>query len=422
MGKADSSEIYCVKNTYYIQRVNADGSLTQIGVVNGTSSDLRLKIANGSLYALGSFTTVSDGNNANPVSADGVAKWTGTVWQALPGNPQFTSTSYSGNASEIIDIAVNASGRIMLCGAIDTINGGAATSVAYYNGTSWSNAGTSTSTGSQGWIARVGLLETTASGDFIANGPFVSIGGVTTTHGLARYNGTSWTNIAGPGTLTFTNSIYPGLLVVDQSDGKIYFGCTTSTGGNQLKLCVVNTDLTTQDMNWPIENNGFLTVSSYFVPNFFSSGVHLISAYGKLYKNSGTNWTLFTSAGFGLTSQPRGLVKFTSGALSGKLLSPFIETTSAGKTNVLRNGICVYTQQASPTAPDQTITLNEDSSYSGLAPWAGCELRRHPELHCSVGPVKRICHLPKFSAPQQDAFVFTERERVRYRYHCLHCI
>lgn len=125
-----------------------------------------LALPDGSLYAGGEFT-VASGTVVN-----GIARWTGTVWQPLGGG--------------VVGVRVRAlarlpNGEIVAGGAFTQAGGIAAANIARWNGSSWAAMGAGSS-------VEVSALAIDGTGALIANGAYL----VDT---LAAWNGASWVGL-----------------------------------------------------------------------------------------------------------------------------------------------------------------------------------------------------------------------------------
>lgn len=166
------------------------------------------------LYAAGAFTT------AGGVSAQYIARWDGTAWSALSGQPN----------SQVWALAVfdDGSGPALYAGGVFTSIGGVgAQRIARWNGTAWSPVGTGIG---QYWVTALTVFDNGAGPALYAGGEFVSAGG-SPANGIVKWNGTAWSALdAG-----ITGGDYPtvwALTVFNDGEGSaLYAGGDFTTAG-----------------------------------------------------------------------------------------------------------------------------------------------------------------------------------------------
>lgn len=131
-----------------------------------------------SLYAGGSFVSMGG------VAANGLAKWNGTQWSAIPG------IGCLGYALEVFD---DGNGPALYVGGVVSVSGSSAAGIAKWNGAQWSALDIGVFGGS---FPRVYALATHDDG----TGPALYVGGRFTSAGasnllvnhIAKWNGTQW--------------------------------------------------------------------------------------------------------------------------------------------------------------------------------------------------------------------------------------
>ena len=147
---------------------------------------MRTDLFGGALYAAGQFTV------AGGVSADSVARWTGTAWQGVGGlGPNGPEGPFAyGNATAVFD-----DGRgpaLYVAGEFQTAGGVAARNIARYDGAAWSAVG-------GGVNAQVRCMEVfdDGTGDALyVGGDFDEAGGQAARF-IARWNGEAWSPVGG---------------------------------------------------------------------------------------------------------------------------------------------------------------------------------------------------------------------------------
>jgi trimeric autotransporter adhesin len=146
--------------------------------VNGEVFDLEL-LPGGDLVAGGAFL------NAGGTSASYVARWNGITWSNL-GN---------GVNGQVNALAAMPDGRLFAGGVFTTASGTPSNQIAVWDGSSWSAVGTGASNGvSHTTTAVIRDLLPLPNGNLIAGGRFSMAGGVAASR-VARWNGTTWSNV-----------------------------------------------------------------------------------------------------------------------------------------------------------------------------------------------------------------------------------
>ena len=134
--------------------------------------------ADGSLYAGGGFATVSG------VPASSVARWDGSTWSALGSGVQLGS----GEDAYVIALAVGADGSLYVGGYFTTAGGAPANRIARWDGSAWSPLGSGINPPSSGEnTTRVYALAVDANADLAIGGQFLGAGGITSPY-LALYD------------------------------------------------------------------------------------------------------------------------------------------------------------------------------------------------------------------------------------------
>ncbi|MDB5267652.1 MAG: hypothetical protein JWP58_692, partial [Hymenobacter sp.] len=185
------------------------------GLPDGADDDVHVVVRSGSdIYIGGSFTVVGN------VPANGVAKWNGTAWSALGTGVAFMQTN-----GLVYALAVAGNGDVYVGGNFNKAGGGGANFVAKWKGSVWSPLGPGAANGVDGTVY---ALAVGGNGDVYVGGQFNKAGGATANY-LARWNGTTWSQL---GTSTFNdfNSGVRALAIA--SNGDLYAaGGFTRAGG-----------------------------------------------------------------------------------------------------------------------------------------------------------------------------------------------
>lgn len=203
-------------------------------------------------YFVGTFTTIGG------VSANYVAKWTGSTFQALSTGPAsaagvqkiavgpdgsvyysayISATIYriykwNGSAwstladcthganARIDALAVGPDGTLYVGGNFTAAGGTAANNIASYNGSAWSALGTGTN-------GNVFALATDKAGNLYAGGEFTTAGGTTVNY-IAKWSASTWAAMGGGMTGSGTVGVYG--LYIDRV-GNLYAGGNFDTAG-----------------------------------------------------------------------------------------------------------------------------------------------------------------------------------------------
>ncbi|MGP1345374.1 MAG: FG-GAP-like repeat-containing protein [Phycisphaerales bacterium] len=178
------------------------------------------------LYAGGNFTT------ADGVEVNRIARWDGFMWSALTG-PGGTGVSGQVNALAVFD---DGGGPALYAGGNFTTAGGVTVNrIAKWDGIGWSALAGPSGVGVSGGPPSAGVDALAVFDDgsgpaLYAGGAFTTAGGVTVNR-IARWDGSSWSALTGPGG-TGVNSTVRALTVFDDGTGSaLYAGGGFITAG-----------------------------------------------------------------------------------------------------------------------------------------------------------------------------------------------
>lgn len=156
-------------------------AIAMVAVWNGTSWE-----------SLGALPLSFRGCNSLAVLANGdliaagstVARWSGSQWSTIGVVEGLFSPSSVNALAELPD------GRLAIGGRFSSVSGVGASNVAVLDALGWKPLGSGLGTAS----GSVAVLRVDANGDLIAGGPFAPQLPAAGPRGLARWNGTTWTN------------------------------------------------------------------------------------------------------------------------------------------------------------------------------------------------------------------------------------
>ena len=175
------------------------------------------------LYIGGSF------NEVGGVVASGVARWDGHTWSALPGAPT------NGNYGKVFALAVFDDGTgpgLYAAGEFSQVGSFSASNIARWNGSTWSPLAGPQGTGTNARILSLAVFDDGSGASLYAGGYFETAGGVRV-NGIAKWNGAQWSALAGPGGPGMSNTlVVTALAVFEDNDGPALFaGGHFSTAG-----------------------------------------------------------------------------------------------------------------------------------------------------------------------------------------------
>lgn len=142
--------------------------------LDGTASALHVA-ANGDLFVFGDFTT------AGGIVVNRTARWNGSTWAPLG----------VGTDGSVLSAAAMADGSLVVGGSFTQAGGAPASGVARWDGSAWTPLGSGIANFG---VHSVSSLLVLPGGDLLAGGLFGTAGGAPARN-LARWNGTSWSQV-----------------------------------------------------------------------------------------------------------------------------------------------------------------------------------------------------------------------------------
>src|SRR5206468_11042454 len=131
------------------------------------------------IYVGGYFTNISG------VAATNLARWDGSAWSQV-----------GGGLNSIVYSILPAGNDLYVGGIFFKAGDVFATNIARWNGANWSALGNGLSGVTNGFNSGVLTMATNASGHLIAGGVFLTAGGVPVNN-IAEWDGTQWLGLAG---------------------------------------------------------------------------------------------------------------------------------------------------------------------------------------------------------------------------------
>lgn len=174
-----------------------------------------LSVINGSLFAGGGF------NQAGGQTANNIARWDGAAWSSLSG------PSGIGTNNQVRALA-GLKGVLIAGGVFTTAGGRGVNRVASWDGAAWAPLATAADAGMNGQVLALAVYE----GALFAGGSFTLAGDLTVNH-VARWDGSNWSALAGPTAI----GISGGLAVVNAFgvfDGALIVGGSFTQAGGQV--------------------------------------------------------------------------------------------------------------------------------------------------------------------------------------------
>ncbi len=231
-------------NTYesVTSMISYNGSL-YAGLGTGTGDGEVWRYTSGSWTKVGGDSTNSSWSSATTIdsmavyggnlyagvttgSAGEVWRWNGTTWTRVGGS----STNSSWTTTQRVVPSMTAYDN-QLCAGTETVNTAGNGNVWCYNGTTWTQIGGSSNLNS-GWSSANSDAVATLS---VYNGQlYAGVSEVTALNSSVwRWDGTSWTQVAGNGTASsWPDGTYSRLSSTAVYNGELYVGTGTTTAGN----------------------------------------------------------------------------------------------------------------------------------------------------------------------------------------------
>lgn len=197
--------------------------------VHGFFSDQVLDLAvfddgNGAgLYAGGTFS------GAGSVLASAIARWDGVAWWPLGSGLAAPGLGFQPGAY-VLHVFDDGSGPALFVGGAFSEAGGVPVhSIARWNGTSWSDVGGGVTESQIGVVHSLAVFDDGTGPALFVGGRFDQAGGVTA-HSLAKWNGTSWTGVGG-GFDPSVSTVYALAVFEDGGSETLYAGGQFFTAG-----------------------------------------------------------------------------------------------------------------------------------------------------------------------------------------------
>ncbi len=218
--------------------IDAGGAPTKSSVASCSWDDAFFHGVNGTIFAL---ATYDDGDGpglysggyfsfARQERANGVARWDGGQWSALPGPGGIGMAPSHPDWAPVFDLATFDDGDgpgLYAAGAFDTAGSVSVDGVARWDGQQWSPLTGAGGTGVIGFATVAATYDDGDGVDLYVGGRFLTAGGVPV-NGIARWDGTAWSALEDPGGIGLSGSGIAGaeaLAVFDDGSGPaLYVG------------------------------------------------------------------------------------------------------------------------------------------------------------------------------------------------------
>ena len=180
--------------------------------VNGRVTALTWDATTSTLYAGGTFAT------AGGTTVNKVAKWSEGSWSALG-----STAGVSGGSNGISSLAYDSASSSLYVGGDFTTAGGVASTkgIAKWNGSAWSALGTGISWSIMGGVYAAAMDSTSA---LYVGGDFTAAGGKAKTGKIAKWSAGAWSSLAAIAPNNVVNA-----LVVDPATNNVYAGGAFTT-------------------------------------------------------------------------------------------------------------------------------------------------------------------------------------------------
>jgi hypothetical protein len=208
--------------------------------------------SSGNLYAGGSFTT------AGTVPASSLAVWNGSSWSSVGAGLTGGNLQYGTPLPEVNVLLGDGAGNVYVGGQFTNAGGISANSIAKWDGKNWSTFGS----GVVPLISGIYTLALDTSGHIYAGGNFGYIGGIYANY-IAKWDGSGW-NALGSGV-----NASVGSLVFDQS-GNLYVGGYFTTAGTNTSHSIAQVLLSPASYGLSLRRLGSGTniITGFGTPNY----------------------------------------------------------------------------------------------------------------------------------------------------------
>lgn len=213
-----------------------------VGAAAGGTVNALVFAPNGDLYVGGAFAT------AGSVTANGVARWTGTAWNALADAGGAVGLGASGRAGAL---ALAPNGDLYVGGNFSTAGSLSTAGVARWNGTAWNRVGSGLGN------SAVDVLALAPNGDLYAGGQFVQTSSTPASY-LVRWNGTAWGGVG--------SGLSGGVLALAVApNGDLYAGGLFTRAGTATANGIARWDGTAWSPLGTGSANGVLMPGSFYI-------------------------------------------------------------------------------------------------------------------------------------------------------------
>ncbi|MBE7493500.1 MAG: hypothetical protein HS117_00990 [Verrucomicrobiaceae bacterium] len=245
----------------------------------------------GNVYAGGDFTV------AGTTTANRIAKWNGSSWEAL------------GTGANSVIYALACFGTdIYAGGEFTTMDAVAVEGLARWTGGSWSSVGA----GLSSTLSTPKVYALSATGNQLYVGGLFSHAGGISSPNVAEWNGTSWAAV-GNGTGGRVNAICVG-------GTNVYAGGTfTSAGGSSISRVAVWNGTAWSGLSSGV--NGTVYALTWHSGSLFAGGAFTTAGGSSALRVASWNGSAWSAVGGGFNAEVRALIPWNGGILAGGLFS-----------------------------------------------------------------------------------------------------
>ena len=202
-----------ISANYIAKYTVSNGSWSTLGT--GTYNGTNGTVKTIQFDGLGNIYVGGDFAKAGNITVNKIAKWNGTAWSYLGSTPGVTTTGY------VNTIEIDKNGILYAGGYFSTAGGSNANNIAKWDGSSWSPLAGGLTQGGTSGTGNVNSIYIDRNNIVYVGGSFTTANINTTVDNIAKWNGTSWGSISADGSGTYGTSVSA---ISGDEYGNIYVG------------------------------------------------------------------------------------------------------------------------------------------------------------------------------------------------------